>query len=184
MADIELFETWDEDGTSTGLVPRDEVHRTGLLHRSCYVMLTTSDGELIVQQRSTQKDLYPDCWDYTVGEHLLPGEAFIDGARRGLLEELGITQQINLQALAPPFRTRWISPDGQVIDFEEQQGFHGVYDGPVTIDGLEVQAWARWSLATLTARVARTDDGNVFLTPSFEHAIVTDLPTIISRLRA
>ncbi len=181
MAENEFFETWNEDGTSAGLVPRDEVHRTGVLHRSCYVMLTTSAGELIVQHRSEDKDLYGGCWDYTVGEHLLPGEEFADGARRGLFEELGITDEIELTPLAPPFRTRWQNRESSVIDFEEQQGFHGIYDGPIVIDPVEVQAWALWPLQAL-AEVAGSE--HAILTPSFEHVIVTDLPTIIARLSA
>lgn len=181
MAEIEHFETFNEDGTSAGLVPRGEVHRTGALHRSCYVMLTTSARELIVQHRSEQKDLYAGCWDYTVGEHLLPGEAFAEGARRGLFEELGITEEIELTPLAAPFRMRWQNYDGSVIDFEEQQGFHGVYDGPITTDPIEVQAWALWPLKDLANNAGSE---NAFLTPNFEHVIVTDLPTIMARLNA
>lgn len=177
--EVEYFETWHEDGTSAGLMPRSEVHRSGALHRSCYVMLTTSAAELIVQRRSDHKDLYAGCWDYTVGEHLLPGEAFEDGARRGLFEELGITDPIDLTPIDRPRRHRWRSSDGSSIDYEEQQGFHGIYDGPVMIDGAEVQAWAYWSLTSLTDSEASR---KVSLTPSFQHAIVTDLPTIISRL--
>ena len=90
----ELFETFDEAGRPTGLVERSVVHTKGLWHRAAHVWLFTSDGRLHVQRRAADKDLYPNLWDFSVGEHLTPGESFEDGARRGLQEELNVTDVI------------------------------------------------------------------------------------------
>lgn len=87
---VEYFEIFDDRGHLCGRMARDEVHRSGWWHRSADVWLFRSDGALLLQQRARDKDLYPGRWDYSVGEHLLPGESFPMGAKRGLYEELGV----------------------------------------------------------------------------------------------
>lgn len=162
----ELFETFTDAGEPAGLVQRSEVHRRGLLHRSAYVLLYRSSGRMIVQRRSTGKDLYANCWDYAVGEHLQPGEAFETGIRRGLSEELGITDSIELLPLHHPVQVenRWAG----LIDREEVQGFKGCYDGPVTIDPIEVAETACWDESQL--RSALSNDAPP-ITPSFRWAL-------------
>lgn len=66
----ELFETVDETGRARGLVARDIVHRDGLWHRSSNVFLFHPDGRLYLQRRAQDKDVCPDLWDLSVGEHL------------------------------------------------------------------------------------------------------------------
>ena len=87
---VEYFQTYSDAGEPLGLVPRDQVHAQGLWHCSAHVLLFNSVGELLLQRRSKDKDLYPNCWDYSVGEHLMPGETFRQGVERGLYEELGL----------------------------------------------------------------------------------------------
>ena len=87
---VEYFQTYSAAGELLDLVPRDQVHAEGLWHCSAHVLLFNSADELLLQRRSRDKDLYPNCWDYSAGEHLMPGETFSQGAGRGLLEELGL----------------------------------------------------------------------------------------------
>ena len=90
----ELFEAFDDDGASLGLVPRETVHQLGLWHRSVHIILHNYAGEMLLQRRSLDKDLYGGLWDYAVGEHLKPGESFDAGAARGLQEELGVEADV------------------------------------------------------------------------------------------
>jgi len=133
----ELFETFDETGRPTGLVPRTEVHARGLWHRSAHVFLFRSDGGLYMQRRASTKDLYPGRWDFSVGEHLRPGEDYLDGARRGLREELGL-EAVSLEPLGGVREFRCDVPALGIADHELQAAFRGLYDGPLEPDGIEV----------------------------------------------
>lgn len=59
----ELFEVFDAAGRSVGLRARAEVHRTGAWHKSAHVFLFNPAGELLLQRRAADKDLYADVWD-------------------------------------------------------------------------------------------------------------------------
>lgn len=133
----EYFETFDDDENPAGLVARDEVHARGLWHRSAHVFLFTSGNLLYVQRRAADKDLYPGRWDFSVGEHLKPGETYLAGARRGLAEELGVTG-VALQPLGGLHRASNSIPELGVVDRELQQAFSGRHDGAVQPDPDEV----------------------------------------------
>ena len=131
----EQFETFDDEGRSTGLVARSEVHRRGLWHRSAHVFVFNRPGQMLIQQRVAHKDLYPGLWDYAVGEHLQPGESFLAGALRGLREELGVTDA-DLSPVGAVRKSRLVGEG--VIDAEEQQAYRCVLDGPFQPDPGEV----------------------------------------------
>jgi len=57
-------------------------------------MVRTTDGDLVVHQRSGWKDVWPGYWDLAFGGVLQPGEDWIDGARRELAEEAGIDAEL------------------------------------------------------------------------------------------
>lgn len=133
----EYFETFDDNDNPAGLVPRAEVHARGLWHRSAHVFLFTSDHQLYVQRRAADKDLYPDRWDFSVGEHLKPGETYLAGAQRGLAEELGVSG-VALQPIGGLHRATNSIPELGVVDREVQQAFRGCHDGAVRPDPEEV----------------------------------------------
>ena len=144
--DEEQFEIFRGDGTRLGLMPRSQVHREGQWHRAVQVLVYRSDNRLLLQQRSAAKDLHPGCWDTSVGEHLLPGEAYLDGAVRGLKEELSITESVSLESMGG---TQALALEGEHYkDCELQQAFRCVYDGEVVINRSEVQSY-RWVNRTM-----------------------------------
>ncbi len=165
----ELFETFDDDGHPLGLVARSEVHRRGLWHRASNVFLFDSRGLLYLQRRAAGKDVWPDAWDVTVGEHLHPGESFEQGALRGLVEELAITG-VTLEPLGHVVRGCVDIPELRIHDHEQQQSFCGIYDGAVVPDPAEVADVRRVSLAALAAEIAADPE--------------TFTPWLRSRLRA
>jgi len=150
----EYFETFDDQGRRTGLMARNEVHARGLWHRSAHVFLFTGRDELLVQQRAADKDLYPGRWDFSVGEHLHPGEDYLTGALRGLAEELAVTG-VSLEPLGEVRRHSHRIPELGVTDRELQQAFRGHYDGPITPDPTEVARVRRVALAELKAWILR-----------------------------
>jgi 8-oxo-dGTP pyrophosphatase MutT (NUDIX family)/uncharacterized protein YqgV (UPF0045/DUF77 family) len=58
------------------------------------VVVTTSDGRLVVQRRAESKDLFPGWWDIGAGGVVGAGESRTDAAVRELDEELGITADL------------------------------------------------------------------------------------------
>jgi 16S rRNA (adenine1518-N6/adenine1519-N6)-dimethyltransferase len=153
----ECFDTFDEAGRSIGRVPRKEVHERGLWHRSAHVYLFDQRGALIIQQRATGKDLFPGRWDFSVGEHLKPGEGYLEGALRGLKEELGVTG-VNLVPMSGVRRWCWEMPESGIFDRELQQAFRGRYGGGLWPDPLEVADVQRVPLATLAQWLQRAPD--------------------------
>ncbi len=132
---MEQFGIYNRQAEFLGVRPRDEVHRLGHWHKSAQVFVFNSRGELLMQQRSPQKDLYANLWDYSVGEHLQPFESFFEGATRGLREELGI-HQVSLELLGGVRWVEFVSPTH--CDREIQQAFQCSYDGSIEIDSTEV----------------------------------------------
>jgi isopentenyldiphosphate isomerase len=51
-------------------------------------------GDLFIHLRTPTKDVNPSCWDVTVGGVPAAGEDFDAGAARELLEELGVTAEL------------------------------------------------------------------------------------------
>lgn len=94
----ELFDVVDETDQVVGQEMRSVVHQRGLWHRGVHVLLFTSDGKLIVQQRSGTKSQSPLTFDCSVSEHVQAGEDYFDAAVRGISEELAL-KGIELQPL-------------------------------------------------------------------------------------
>ena len=155
MTAVELFETYDDDGRPLGLVPRGDVHRRGLWHRASNVLLFDRADRLYVQRRAAGKDVWPNAWDVSVGEHLQPGETFEQAAHRGLAEELSI-RGVVLSALGGVVRGCVDIPELGIADHELQQSFRGVYDGAYAIDPIEVADVRRVALPDLAAEIAAT----------------------------
>jgi isopentenyldiphosphate isomerase len=86
----ELVEWVDDDDRVLGVVPRSRMRAENLLHRSVAVIVTTTDGRLVVQRRSDSKDVFPGWWDIGAGGVVGAGEPADEAARRELYEELGV----------------------------------------------------------------------------------------------
>ena len=86
----ELVEWVDDDDRLIEVVPRSRMRAENLLHRSVAVIVTTTDGRLVVQRRADHKDLFPGWWDIAFGGVCGVGEEWLSSARRELVEEAGI----------------------------------------------------------------------------------------------
>ncbi|MFV2090804.1 MAG: NUDIX domain-containing protein [Pseudomonadales bacterium] len=149
-ASKEIFDIFNEDGLLLGQAARGRVHVEGLWHKSAQVFLFDQAGWLYLQQRVAGKDVCGGLWDMSVAEHLKPGESYLEGAVRGLSEELGVGG-IALSPMGEPQQTRLDQPEIGIRDYELQQVFRGSYQGamvpdPVEVD--EVRAIALDDLAT------------------------------------
>lgn len=153
---MEYFDIFAADGAPLGQMARNEVHRTGAWHRSAHALVFDGNGRMLLQKRASDKDLYAGCWDYACGEHLRSGESYELGMRRGLFEELGMTQA-SPQPIGDVHADSVAWPGG--VDAEVQQAFMLRHDGEVRVDGVEVAA-VRWvTRAELERMLARDADG-------------------------
>jgi isopentenyl-diphosphate delta-isomerase len=62
----------------------------GLLHRAFSVFLFSSEGEVLLQQRSIQKRLWPGAWSNACCSHPRRGETLVGALHRRLREELSL----------------------------------------------------------------------------------------------
>ena len=87
----DLVDVVDAGDTVIATVTRREMRAGALRHRAVYLLVVSSAGELLVHQRSFDKDLYPGWWDVAAGGVVGTAESYDDAASRELSEELGIT---------------------------------------------------------------------------------------------
>ncbi|KYH40376.1 MAG: NUDIX hydrolase [Candidatus Bathyarchaeota archaeon B63] len=74
-----------------GVASREECHSNpSLIHRSVYVFVLNRRGEVFIQRRSVEKDLYPGFYTASATGHVEYGEGYDEAAWRELMEELGI----------------------------------------------------------------------------------------------
>ena len=59
-------------------------------YRTIFIIVKDKDNKILLQRRSSTKDLYPDCWDLSVGGHVNYGKSYLEVAVEELKEELGI----------------------------------------------------------------------------------------------
>ena len=84
----------NELGEFTGEVAtRNECHEKGLWHRAVYAFVIDKRGNVLLQKRSTNKKMWPNMWDVTVGVHVDSNEFGRQALIREAKEELGIDIQ-------------------------------------------------------------------------------------------
>lgn len=87
----EKFDVLNELGEFTGeIATREECHKKGLWHRAVCAFIINNDGKILLQKRSSNKKLWPNMWDVTVGGHVNAGEFGRQALIREVKEELGI----------------------------------------------------------------------------------------------
>ncbi|MFP4072264.1 MAG: NUDIX hydrolase [Desulfovibrionales bacterium] len=91
--DLELIEVVDRRNRPLMALPREDVHRQRLLHRSVLILVFDRHNRLYIQKRGLMKTLYPGRWDVSAGGHVLAGESCLDAALREVQEELGVTPE-------------------------------------------------------------------------------------------
>jgi isopentenyldiphosphate isomerase len=156
MGADEIFDVVDPEGRPVGRARRSEVHgNPALIHRAVHVLVFNPEGCLYLQKRSADKDIQPGKWDTSVGGHVGLGEAVEEAARREMREELGI----ETAGLAPLHTYLWRSP----VETEFVTTYRCEYDGPVTVDPVEIDEGRFW-----TAREIEAALGSGLFTPNFE----------------
>lgn len=93
----ELIDVLDENGVKTGtILPRSEVHKRGLWHRSIVVAILNDKNEILLQQRSENKEKNASLWDISVAGHISTGQDSLSAAAREINEEVSVSLGYNV----------------------------------------------------------------------------------------
>jgi isopentenyldiphosphate isomerase len=156
----ELLTHVSEDDTQIlGPVERGRVHGDpSLVHRAAHVLvLHPTDGTLLLQKRSLQKDTCPGQWDTSVGGHVGFGQSYLEAALRESEEELGITlTEADLEFL-------YVTRLRETRESENTASYFCVHGGPFQPDADEIETIRFWSRHEIDAAL-----GTGILTPNFE----------------
>jgi isopentenyldiphosphate isomerase len=125
----EMVDVIDDAGRTVGTVTRREMRVGRLPHRSTYILVFNSRGELFVHLRTPTKDVYPSHWDVAVGGVVAAGESFAQGASREVREELGV--DIPLEELFP-FRY------ADELTIAQAMVYQVTHDGPFRLQAEEI----------------------------------------------
>jgi len=84
----------NEQDDVLGTMEKLEAHRQGALHRAFSVFLFDDQGRLLMQQRAATKYHSALLWTNTCCSHPRPGESLEAGAKRRLVEEMGMDADV------------------------------------------------------------------------------------------
>lgn len=120
----EYIDIVDENGNPTGKTAlKSEAHKNGWFHNTIHLWLYTKKGEILLQQRSYKKKIYPLLWDVSVAGHIDTNETFVEATIREAKEEIGINLEAQQLLKIGTKRYKTSYNDGKIQDNE----FHQVY---------------------------------------------------------
>lgn len=127
----ELFVVVDMDDNIIDHRTRYDCHHDkSLIHRAINIVITNQKGEILLQKRSKQKDLYPSLFGMSVGGHVNKGESYEQTALREMKEELGISIPVHFVSK-------------EIYEAEQETEYLALFtaqsEGPFIIDESEVE---------------------------------------------
>lgn len=112
-----------------GSISKREAHTNPkVFHRAAHIMIFTSKGEVVLQQRGFNKSHNPGQWDMPGGHQSL-GTTIEETAKMELKEEMGIATNLKLVRVG-------LKKDAFQAEFYYL--FYGIHDGPYKFDPHEV----------------------------------------------
>ncbi|RKS97801.1 isopentenyl-diphosphate Delta-isomerase [Chryseobacterium defluvii] len=137
-----------------GLMEKQQAHVNGLLHRAFSIFLFNSKGEMLLQKRAAEKYHSPNQWTNAVCSHPRNGETYLDGAKRRLKEELGITAD-----LSEKFNFIYKADVGEGLwEHELDHVFVGTYEGDFNLNKDEVDDVRYISMEELDQELAENPE--------------------------
>jgi len=127
----------------------------GVLHRAFSIFVFNGDNELLLQQRSPTKMLWPGYWSNTCCSHPRRGENMADAVTRRLKQELGFTCPLEYL-----YKFKYQAQFGAVgAEHELCSVYFGRYDGPVDdVNVTEIAAWRFVGVAALETELKRAPE--------------------------
>jgi isopentenyl-diphosphate delta-isomerase len=128
----------DENDHILGYESKEKCHQgDGILHRAFSIFIFNGKKELLVQQRSAKKPLWPEFWSNSVCSHPRKGENDLQAARRRLIEEIGVDTPVDY-LFKFHYRARYKNIGSEN---ESCSVFIGKSDAAVSVDPEEIAAY-------------------------------------------
>lgn len=153
----------DEADREVGHLDKAQCHAgRGILHRAFSLLIFNEAGELLLQQRSASKRLWPLYWSNSCCSHPRRAETMETAIHRRLDEELGLRCPLHFL-----FKFQYQAQfDAAGAEAELCSVFVGRTSDPVRSDPREILAWRWISPDDLNAELAGSDAGR--FTPWFK----------------
>lgn len=88
---MEYFNVYNKYGEKTAeTIERSEAHKHGVCHRVVHLWILNQHNDVLIQQRSSNKDIGADLWYVSVAGHIDASESIEDTLIRETKEELGL----------------------------------------------------------------------------------------------
>ncbi len=129
----------NEHDEQIGLMPKQEAHEKGVLHRAFSIFIFNDNGDLMLQQRAMHKYHSPGLWTNTCCSHQREGESSLKAGFRRLDEEMGFTTNLKEKTsfiYKAPF-------DNGLTEHEFDHILVGTFNEDPTINPDEVAQW-KW----------------------------------------
>jgi len=89
--DIEYLDLVDNNDNVIGKEDRGVIYAKGLRnYRVVNIFVFNSNGKILLPKRDSTRKIFPNCYDFSCGEHVKSGETYEQAATRGLNEELNL----------------------------------------------------------------------------------------------
>ena len=126
----------------------------GILHRAFSLFIFNDKKELLIQQRSQQKPLWPLFWANSVCSHPRKGEDYDTAIHRRLKEELGITTPLTFL-----FRFQYQARFGHEGSENELCSVYiGKSNDKIVANGNEIAKWKFINLKQLEIEITENPD--------------------------
>jgi isopentenyl-diphosphate delta-isomerase len=140
----------DDHDREIGFKAKTDCHLgKGVLHRAFSIFVFNSNNELLLQQRSPAKMLWPGFWSNTCCSHPRRGEQMATAVTRRLTQELGFTCPLEYL-----YKFKYHAQFGAVgAEHELCSVYFGRYDGSVDVNVNEIAAWRFVGVEALEAEL-------------------------------
>jgi len=142
----------NEADQEIGFMEKMEAHEKAVLHRAFSVFILNDAGEMLLQQRASNKYHSANLWTNTCCSHPKPGELTKSAAHRRLQEEMGFDTP-----LEKAFDFIYKAPfDNGLTEYEFDHVFIGNYQGNIQPNPLEVKDYAFRTFENINQLIATT----------------------------
>lgn len=145
----------DGNDNPVGFASKGDCHNgDGILHRAFSLFIFNDRGELLLQQRSGQKRLWPLYWSNSCCSHPRQGEELGEAIHRRLAQELGMSSDLEFI-----YKFQYQASFGEEGSENELCSvFLGHAAGQVQANVNEVENWRWISPAALSAEIAANEE--------------------------
>ena len=141
---MEWFDVVDENGIPTGKTVESSIaHRDGIAHRTAHIWIirkgSEGETEILLQQRSENKDSFPLQYDTSSAGHIRAGDEPLPSAVREMGEELGIRAEEKDFTFIGTFLNRYQQVFHGSLFKDNEISFVYIYERPVDEGDLVLQ---------------------------------------------